>query len=429
LAQIIRLVEEAQGSKAPIADLADQVSGVFVPVVLVLALAAGLAWFLSGQSVVFSLTITIAILVIACPCALGLATPTAIMVGTGRGAENGILIKSGGALETAHKLQTIVVDKTGTLTQGKPEVTDVIPVVGVEATHLLAVAASAEKGSEHPLGEALVRRAQAEGLALNTLEQFEAVPGNGVRARLAGLAGEVLIGSPRFLNQLGIATESLSAKAGLLASEGKTPMFVASAGQLLGLIVVADVVKPSSAQAVAELQKMGLEVVMMTGDARATAEAIARQVGITHVLAEVLPQDKASEVKKLQADGRKVGMVGDGINDAPALAQADVGLAIGTGTDVAMESADIVLMKGDLLEVPTALHLSRRTIRNIQQNLFWAFGYNVLGIPIAAGLLFLLFGGPLLNPVIAAAAMSLSSVSVLTNALRLKRFQPLRRTV
>jgi Cu+-exporting ATPase len=425
LAQIIKLVEEAQGSKAPIAATADIVSGYFVPVVFAVAVLAGAAWFLSGQSVVFSLTIFIAVMVIACPCALGLATPTAIMVGTGKGAEYGVLIKSGEALETAHRITTIVFDKTGTITQGKPEVTDLVPVFGEESDRLLVLAAAAERGSEHPVGEAIVRKAQAEGKLLPPAQRFEAVPGHGIIATVEGV--EVRIGNLSFLVESGvIKLEGLRAKAELLASEGKTPLFVSAAGRALGIIAVADVVKSSSVEAIAVLHRLGIQVAMLTGDSRKTAEAIARQVGIDRVLAEVLPQDKAGEVKKLQAEGQKVAMVGDGINDAPALVQADIGIAIGTGTDVAMESADIVLMRGDLMDVPTALQLSRRTIRNIRQNLFWAFGYNVLGIPVAAGVLFL-FGGPLLNPVIAAAAMSLSSISVLTNALRLKRFQPLRR--
>jgi len=426
LAQIIHLVEEAQGSKAPIANLADQVSGVFVPVVFAIALFAGLAWLISGQSVAFSLTIFIAILVIACPCALGLATPTAIMVGTGKGAETGVLIKSGAALEMAHLVKTVVFDKTGTLTQGTPEVTNVLAALGIETKDLLALAAAAETGSEHPLGQALVRRARAESLVLSPLKAFEAVPGQGLSAKVG--TKEVLVGSRRFLLSFGIEVGVLEADASGFAQEGKTPLFVAADGKVLGLIAVADVVKPGSAAVVAELKRMGIEVVMMTGDARATAEAIAAPLGITRVLAEVLPGDKASAVKALQAGGRKIAMVGDGINDAPALAQADVGIAIGTGTDVAMESADVVLMRDDLEGVLTALQLSRRTIGNIRQNLFWAFGYNVLGIPIAAGVLYL-FGGPLLNPVIAAAAMSMSSVSVLLNALRLKRFQPIRRTL
>ena len=427
LAQIIKLVEEAQGSKAPIAALADIVSGYFVPIVFVIAVLAGLGWMISGQSLVFSLTIFIAILVIACPCALGLATPTAIMVGTGKGAEYGVLIKSGAALETAHRVNTIVFDKTGTLTQGKPEVTDLIPVGGESADTLLLLAASAEGGSEHPLGEALIRKAQAQGMVLKSVEKFEALPGHGILAHMEG--GLLRIGNKKFLVDSGMDIKDpkgllfLSSEADRLAGEGKTPLFVAWKDGLLGLIAVADVVKPSSARAIAALHKMGIQVGMITGDSRLTAQAIAAQVGIDLVLAEVLPQDKAAEVKRLQGEGRKVAMVGDGINDAPALVQADIGIAIGTGTDVAMESADIVLMSGDLLDVPTALNLSKRTIRNIKQNLFWAFGYNVLGIPIAAGVLYL-FGGPLLNPIFAAAAMSLSSVSVLLNALRLKRFKP-----
>lgn len=424
LAQIIKLVEEAQGSKAPIARLADVVSGYFVPIVVVIALLAFVAWLLAGQSLTFALTIFIAVLVIACPCALGLATPTAIMVGTGKGAEYGILFKSGEALETAHKVNTIVLDKTGTITEGKPEVTDILPAegAGLSEQQLLQLAATAETGSEHPLGEAMVRRAQAEGVPLLTAQHFTAIPGQGIQVEIEGR--QVLIGNRKLMDQRQIALNTLERQAEQLAEQGKTPMFVVVDQAPAGIIAVADVVKAGSAKAIAKLKSMGLEVVMITGDNRKTAMAIARQVGVDRVLAEVLPQDKAEEVKKLQAEGKAVAMVGDGINDAPALAQADIGIAIGSGTDVAMESADIVLMHSDLMDVPTAIQLSRSTIRNIRQNLFWAFGYNVAGIPIAAGLLYA-FGGPLLNPMLAAAAMSLSSVSVLTNALRLKRFRPL----
>jgi P-type Cu+ transporter len=421
LAQIIRLVEQAQGSKAPIAKLADTVSGYFVPIVFVIALLAAAAWLISGQSVVFSLTIFIAVLVIACPCALGLATPTAIMVGTGKGAELGILIKSGEALETAHRLNMVVFDKTGTITEGKPAVTDVLPAPGIAAADLLCWAASGEKGSEHPLGEAIVRAAAAQRLGLLPADDFEAIPGQGVRARIAD--AEILLGTERLMTSSGIDWSGWADQAESLATAGKTAMFVARSGRMAGMIAVADVIRPGSVAAINRLRELGLSVAMITGDNRRTAEAIARQAGVSHVLAEVLPQDKAEEVKRLQAQGYKVAMVGDGINDAPALAQADIGIAIGTGTDVAIESADIVLLRGDLQAVPTALLLSRRTIRNIRQNLFWAFGYNVLGIPVAAGLLHL-FGGPVLNPMFAAAAMSLSSVSVLTNALRLRFFKP-----
>ncbi|HWQ79856.1 MAG TPA: heavy metal translocating P-type ATPase [Anaerovoracaceae bacterium] len=421
LAQIIKLVEEAQGSKAPIAQLADIVSGYFVPIVFGIAVAAFLAWMLSGESLVFSLTIFIAILVIACPCALGLATPTAIMVGTGKGAEYGILFKGGEALETTHKINTIVFDKTGTITEGKPEVTDIVAVPDIDRNLLLRLAASGEKGSEHPLGEAIVNEAEKEGLEFSKVDQFNAIPGHGIEVTINGTP--VLLGNKKLMDDRNISLSELEQESDRLAEEGKTPMYIAMDEKLAGIIAVADVMKASSRKAIEKLQAMGLEVAMITGDNRRTAEAIARQVGITRVLAEVLPQDKSNEVKKLQAEGKKVAMVGDGINDAPALAQSDIGIAIGSGTDVAMESADVVLMKSDLMDVPTAIQLSKNTIRNIKQNLFWAFGYNVIGIPIAAGLLHL-FGGPLLNPIFAAAAMSLSSVSVLTNALRLKRFKP-----
>jgi len=421
LAQIIKLVEDAQGSKAPIAQMADIVSGYFVPIVCAIALLAFIAWLISGQSLAFSLTIFISILVIACPCALGLATPTAIMVATGKGAENGILIKSGEALETAHKINTIIFDKTGTITEGKPKVTDVIAAEGVAKERLLQIAASGEKGSEHPLGEAIIKEAQDLGIELISVDSFEAIPGHGIEALIDG--AKVLIGNKKLMDERSVSIEEMKDISDLLAAEGKTPMYVAMDGRLSGIIAVADVVKESSIRAIKMLQSMGIEVAMITGDNRKTADAIAKQVGIDRVLAEVLPQDKANEVKKLQEEGKKVCMVGDGINDAPALAQADVGIAIGSGTDVAMESADIVLMKSDLMDVPTAIHLSKRTIRNIKQNLFWAFGYNTAGIPIAAGVLYL-FGGPLLNPMFAAAAMAFSSVSVVSNALRLKRFKP-----
>ena len=421
LAQIIKLVEDAQGSKAPIAQLADIVSSYFVPIVFVIAVLAFAGWYFTGHSFVFAMTIFISILVIACPCALGLATPTAIMVGTGKGAEYGILIKGGEALETTHLINTIVFDKTGTITEGKPEVTDIVTTAGVDRDWLLQIAASAEKGSEHPLGEAIVRGAEKERLEILTIDTFKAIPGYGIEVEVDG--SRLLLGNRKMMDQNSISLITLEAESDRLAEEGKTPMYIAMNGQLSGIIAVADVVKASSKAAIAKLHEMGIEVAMITGDNKKTAAAIARLVGIDRVLAEVLPQDKSNEVKKLQSEGRKVAMVGDGINDAPALVQADIGIAIGSGTDVAMESADIVLMRSDLMDVPTAIKLSKSTIRNIKQNLVWAFGYNVAGIPIAAGLLYL-FGGPLLNPIFAAAAMSLSSVSVLTNALRLKGFKP-----
>ena len=423
LAQIIQLVEDAQGSKAPIAQLADKISGVFVPIVIGLAVLSGLAWFFLGQeSWIFALTITISVLVIACPCALGLATPTAIMVGTGKGAENGVLIKSGDALETTHKIQTIVFDKTGTITEGKPVVTDILVAdSALSEAELLTLAASAEQGSEHPLGEAIVGAAKERQLPLAEGSDFSAIPGHGIRVTVNERV--LLLGNIKLMKEEGIELSTFVQQADRLAEEGKTPMFVAKDGSFAGIIAVADTVKDSSQTAIARLHKMGIEAVMITGDNKRTAEAIAKQVGIDRVLSEVLPEDKALEVKKLQAEGKKVAMVGDGINDAPALAQADVGIAIGSGTDVAMESADIVLMRSDLMDVPTAVELSKATIKNIKENLFWAFAYNTLGIPVAMGVLHL-FGGPLLSPMIAAAAMSFSSVSVLLNALRLKGFKP-----
>ncbi len=423
LSQIITLVENAQGSKAPIAAMADVISGYFVPVVIGLALVSSLAWFLSGETAVFSLTIFISVLVIACPCALGLATPTAIMVGTGKGAEYGVLIKSGTALETAHKIQTIVFDKTGTLTQGKPKVTDIVTLEGADQEFLLQIAASAEKGSEHPLGEAIVKDAEEKSLELKKVDSFKAIPGYGIEVSIDG--NKIILGNRRLMIESEISLEELEDVSNRLAEEGKTPMYIAIENKLSGIIAVADTVKENSKKAIERLHSMGIEVAMITGDNKRTAAAIGRQVGIDRIYAEVLPEDKANEVKKLQAEGKKVAMVGDGINDAPALAQADIGIAIGSGTDVAIESADIVLMRSDLTDVPTALQLSKETITNIKQNLFWAFGYNALGIPVAMGVLHL-FGGPLLNPIIAALAMSFSSVSVLTNALRLKGFKPLR---
>lgn len=419
LAQIVKLVEDAQGSKAPIAKMADIISAYFVPIVIGLAILSSITWVLAGESGVFALSIFISVLVIACPCALGLATPTAIMVGTGKGAEYGVLIKGGEALETTHKLTTIVFDKTGTITEGKPKVTDIITTT-LSEEQLLRYAASAEKGSEHPLGEAIIRAATDRGYSLSELESFNAIAGHGIEVKFEGK--QILLGNKKLMIEKTIDVTPLSKASDQLAYDGKTPMYMAIDGQLAGIIAVADTVKESSKKAIETLHNMGMKVAMITGDNQKTADAIARQVGIDLVLAEVLPADKANEVKKLQASGEKVGMVGDGINDAPALAQADIGIAIGSGTDVAIESADIVLMKSDLMDVSTAIKLSHATIRNIKENLFWAFAYNVLGIPIAMGVLHL-FGGPLLNPMIAAAAMSLSSVSVLLNALRLRRFK------
>ena len=419
LSQIVKLVEDAQGSKAPIAKMADIISAYFVPIVIGLAILSSVAWLLAGETGVFALSIFISVLVIACPCALGLATPTAIMVGTGKGAEYGVLIKGGEALETTHKLSKLILDKTGTITEGKPKVTDIV-TTNLSEEQLLIYAASAEKGSEHPLGEAIVRAAIDRGYQLCELQSFNAIPGHGIEVSIQGK--QMLLGNKKLMIEKTIDVSSLSETSDQLAYDGKTPMYMAIDGQLAGIIAVADTVKESSKKAIETLHQMGIKVAMITGDNQKTADAIARQVGIDLVLAEVLPADKANEVKKLQETGVKVGMVGDGINDAPALAQADIGIAIGSGTDVAIESADIVLMKSDLMDVSTAIKLSKATIRNIKENLFWAFAYNVLGIPVAMGVLHL-FGGPLLNPMIAAAAMSLSSVSVLLNALRLRRFK------
>ena len=421
LAQIIHLVQAAQGSKAPIAQLADRVSAVFVPVVMTLALVAGLAWYLiGGQSWAFALTISIAVLVIACPCALGLATPTAIMVGTGKGAEQGILIKSGTALEMAHQVDAVVLDKTGTLTQGQPQVTDVLPLTGWTPDQLLALAAAAEVNSEHPLGQAIVAGARERELALPEVTDFQSLTGSGIQVRLD--QATYYLGNRRLMQEQGLDLGQAEEQAAALAAGGKTPIYVANEHELLGLIAVADPLKETSPEAVRRLKAMGLQVIMLTGDNAKTAQALAAEAGIDQVISDVLPADKAQVVADLQAKGLKVAMVGDGINDAPALAQADVGLAIGRGTDVAIESTDMVLMGSDLTSVATAIKLSQATIRNIKENLFWAFAYNVLGIPVAMGLLHL-FGGPLLSPMLAGAAMSFSSVSVIVNALRLRRFK------
>lgn len=419
LAQIIKLVEDAQGSKAPIAKLADIISSYFVPTVIILSILSSLAWLIAGESAIFSLTIFISVLVIACPCALGLATPTAIMVGTGKGAENGVLIKGGEALETTHKINTIVFDKTGTITEGKPVVTDIV-ANNFSQDEILIFASSAEKGSEHPLGEAIVKEALNKNLEFKALTEFNAIPGHGIEVKIEDK--KILLGNKKLMIEKNIDINFLSKDSDRLANEGKTPMYIAIDGVLGGIIAVADTIKPTSKEAIASLHKMGIKVAMITGDNKKTADAIAKQVGIDLVLSEVLPEDKANEVKKLQDKNQKVAMVGDGINDAPALAQADIGIAIGSGTDVAIESADIVLMRSNLMDVTTAIKLSKATIKNIKENLFWAFGYNVLGIPVAMGILHI-FGGPLLNPMIAATAMSLSSVSVLLNALRLKNFK------
>lgn len=422
LSQIIRLVEEASSSKAPIARLADKVSGVFVPVVIAIAVVAVVVWLLLGKPFEFALSIGIAVLVISCPCALGLATPTAIMVGTGKGAQNGILIKSAEALETLQGVDTIVFDKTGTLTEGKPMVTDIITAEGIEEDKLLQIAATLEKASEHPLAEAILSTAAARGIPIGEPKQFETYTGRG----LSGLVGDVryYAGNRTLLVENHLET-LFAGRADQLAKEGKTPLYFADEKAVIGLIAVKDVVKPTSREAIQELNAMGIETIMLTGDNRQTAEAIRAELSMGEVIAEVLPQEKEEKIRAIQQDGKRVAMVGDGINDSPALARADIGIAIGTGTDIAIESADVILMRSDLLDVPSAVQLSRATLRNIKENLFWALIYNSIGIPIAAGVLFGL-GGFLLNPMLAAAAMSLSSVCVVTNALRLKFFRPKR---
>ena len=421
LSQIIALMEEASASKAPISKLADKVAGVFVPVVIGIAILAAAVWFLLGQSFSFSLSIGIAVLVISCPCALGLATPVAIMVGTGKGAENGILIKSAEALETAHTVNTVVLDKTGTITEGRPKLTGIYPAPGIEEGHLLQIAASLEALSEHPLAQAIVSAAKDRGISPLPSSAFQALSGLGLSASLGQEA--YLAGNERLMEENGVSMEGLNSIAIRLAQEGKTPLYFAKGQQLLGIIAVADVAKPTSAQAIGEMKQLGLEVVMLTGDNQRTADAIGNQLGVSQVIAQVLPQDKEQKIRQLQQSGKKVAMVGDGINDAPALARADVGIAIGAGTDIALEAADIVLMKNDLLDAVTAIHLSRAVIRNVKENLFWAFFYNTIGIPIAAGVFFSLWGWKL-DPMFAAAAMSLSSVCVVSNALRLRFFKP-----
>lgn len=421
LSQIIKLVEEAQGSKAPISRMADIVAGYFVPIVIAIATVTGIIWFISSSGLTAALTFFISVLVIACPCALGLATPTSIMVGTGKGAENGILIKSGEALETAHKIKTVVLDKTGTITKGKPVLTDLKVYNNFDENDILQLAASAENNSEHPLAEAIVNGAKERNVEFKQYDKFRAMPGYGIRATIDDK--EIQIGNRKLMASKKISTDAAEKDYEILSNEGKTPMFISVNNELAGLIAVADVVKETSKAAIERMHKLGLKVIMLTGDNEKTAKYIAKEVGIDSVIAEILPFQKSEEVKKLQEAGEFVAMVGDGINDSPALAQANVGIAIGSGTDVAIESADIVLIRNDLNDVAGAIALSKATITNIKENLFWAFFYNVIGIPFAAGIFYAFFNGPKLDPMIAAFAMSLSSVSVLMNALRLKFFK------
>lgn len=438
LAQIIRLVEEAQGSKAPIQRLADVIAGYFVPIVIGIAIVTFIIWYFVGPAPAFTFALLnfVAVLIIACPCALGLATPTAIMVGTGKGAENGVLIRSAEALERSYKISTVLLDKTGTLTRGEPRVTDIIAIPSSSKEDVLRLAASAEHGSEHPLGEAIVNAASERKLELSPALDFNAVPGHGVEASVEGK--KLLLGNLKLISDRGLSLNGLEEEANRLWAEGKTVMFLGLDSKVVGIIAVADTLKPDAKEALEEIHKTGIEVVMLTGDNQRTAEAIAQEVGIDRVLAEVLPKHKAQEVKKLQDEGKVVAMVGDGINDAPALAQADVGIAIGTGTDVAMETGDITLIRGDLGGIVTAISLSKRTMRTIKQNLFWAFAYNTALIPVAAGVLYLAFGHTgvpsglhfilgdygFLNPILAAAAMAASSITVVLNSLRLRRFKP-----
>jgi Cu+-exporting ATPase len=423
LSQIVQMVEEAQSSKPPIQRVVDKVSGYFVPSVIILAIASFVVWYLIGPApaLIYALVVAVTVLIIACPCALGLATPISLMVGVGKGAENGILIRSGEALETAQKLDAIVLDKTGTITEGKPSLTDIITVNDFTEDQVLSWSASVERASEHPLGEAIIRGAEDRSITLSDPKNFNAIPGHGVEAEVDG--HKVLLGNIKMMYENQIDTGSLQDESATLADDGKTPMFVAVDGKSAGIVAVADTVKADSKEAIAQLKKMGLEVVMITGDNQRTANAIAKQVGVDRVMAEVLPEDKALNVQELQNEGKRVAMVGDGINDAPALAQADIGLAIGTGTDVAIEASDITLIKGSLKGVVLAIQLSKATMKNIKQNLVGAFAYNTAGLPIAAGLFYPLFG-LLLSPLIAAAAMAFSSVTVVTNANRLRKFQP-----
>jgi len=422
LAQIVKMVEDAQASKAPVQRFADKISNIFVPVVIVIAIVAAIFWLVVGQPFLFVLTIFITVLIIACPCALGLATPTAVMVGTGLGAENGILIKGAASLQKAQEIDTIIFDKTGTLTKGEPELTDVIAKNSFTEKQVLEFAAVIEKKSEHPLGEAIVNGAEKKGIKISDPSSFNSITGKGVEGKFKGK--DVLLGNRKLMQERNIEIGSVEGEMEKLENQGKTAMLVAVDGKVAGIVAVADTLKENSGKAVEALQKMGKETIMITGDNKRTGEAIAKQIGINRVLAEVLPEDKAEEVKKLQTDGKKVAMVGDGINDAPALAQSDIGIAIGSGTDVAIETGDIVLIKDDLRDVVTAIDLSTYAMNKIKQNFFWAFIYNVIGLPVAAGILFPFFGeAGLLNPVFAGTAMAFSSVSVVTNSLLMRRYR------